>query len=407
MAFTGAVIFGLTYVLVSARRLSWVPLDRPAVALTGAVAAVVTGALTPSDALAAVDTSTLLLLLGVMGMGAFLALDDVFEWLEGILLRRRPTPRRLLGSLVWLAGGLSAIVTNDAACVFLTPVVLRLVRRHELPALPYLLALATAANVGSVATLVGNPQNMLCASLGGLAFREHVVLLAPVAVFGLAIDHVLLVGVFGRRLPEGRLEAPTDVSPISRRARATLVLLGLTAALLVAGTDLAWTATGGFVAMMLVHRRETRMLWGRIDGTLLLFFAGLFVVVEALVKSGVPAEAFRHFALWAPEAGGAAWARVSAIFLVGSNVVSNVPFILVVRDQMASLPDPHLGWELLAMVSTFAGNLTLLGSVANIIVAEGAREIGGLGFVDHLKIGVPLTLLTTAVGTAWLLAWGL
>ena len=97
------------------------------------------------------------------------------------------------------------------------------------------------------------------------------------------------------------------------------------------------------------------------------------------------------------------WARLAAVFLAGSNVVSNVPFILVIREQMASLPDPKLGWELLAMASTFAGNLTLLGSVANIIVAEAARDVGGIGFWPYLRVGLPLALATTAVGTLWLM----
>ena len=132
--------------------------------------------------------------------------------------------------------------------------------------------------------------------------------------------------------------------------------------------------------------------------SLLLFFCGLFVVVEGFVRSGVPAAVFARWPL--ASLGGPA--GLAGVFLVGSNVVSNVPFILVVRDQMASLPDPRLAWELLAMASTFAGNLTLLGSVANIIVAESAREIGGIGFRDYLKVGLPLALVTTALGTAWL-----
>jgi Na+/H+ antiporter NhaD/arsenite permease-like protein len=134
---------------------------------------------------------------------------------------------------------------------------------------------------------------------------------------------------------------------------------------------------------------------------LLLFFAGLFVVVEGLMRSGAPGWFFARFPL-AGDGGLLGWLRLAAIFLVGSNVVSNVPFILVVRDQMATLADPRLGWELLAMTSTFAGNLTLLGSVANIIVAENARELGGIGFREYLAVGLPLAVLTTLGGVIWL-----
>lgn len=402
----GLVVFALAYVLISGRRLSWLPIDRPAGALLGAVAAVAVGALTPREALDAVDAATLLLLLGVMGMGAFLAVDGVFERAERALVRHARTPSRLLGAVVWSAGGLAALITNDAVCVLGAPLVVGLVRRHRLPPLPFLLGLATAANTGSVATLVGNPQNMLCATLGGLAYRDHLLLAGPIAVLSLAANHLLLALVFRRALAEARLEPePTPGEALPVRARVSLLVIAGTAVAYTLGADLAWASAGGFVALMLVHRRDTRALWPHVDGTLLLFFAGLFVVVRAFEVSGAPAWLFARFPLMPGEPGAAAWWRLGGLFVLGSNLVSNVPFILVVRGPMAALPDPRLGWELLAVTSTFAGNLTLLGSVANVIVAEGARELGGLGFLDHLKIGLPLTLISTVIGVAWLLAF--
>ncbi len=402
----GLVVFALTYVLISGRRLAWLPIDRPAGALLGAVAAVAIGALTPREAVAAVDLSTLLLLLGVMGMGAFLAVDGVFDRAARALVRHARTPSRLLGALVWSSGGLAALVTNDAVCVLGAPLVVGLVRRHRLPPLPFLLALATASNTGSVATLVGNPQNMLCASLGGLAYRDHLLLVGPIAVLSLAANHLLLALVFRRALAGARLEPEsTPVEALPVRARVSLLVIAGTAVAYTLGADLAWASAGGFVALMLIHRRDTRALWPHVDGTLLLFFAGLFVVVRAFETSGAPAWLFARFPLMGAETGAAAWWRLGGLFVVGSNLVSNVPFILVVRGPMAGLPDPRLGWELLTVASTFAGNLTLLGSVANVIVAEGARELGGLGFLDHLKVGLPLTLITTAIGIAWLLAF--
>jgi Na+/H+ antiporter NhaD/arsenite permease-like protein len=168
------------------------------------------------------------------------------------------------------------------------------------------------------------------------------------------------------------------------------------------GADLSWAATAGFVALILIHHRDTRLLWSQIDWSLLLFFAGLFVVVDALTRSGVPEWLFTHLPLDNGTGNLGGWLRLSAIFLIGSNVVSNVPFILVVQDRMDALPDPKIGWELLTVASTFAGNLTLLGSVANIIVAESARDIGGIGFVEYLKVGLPLAILTTLLGALWL-----
>jgi Na+/H+ antiporter NhaD/arsenite permease-like protein len=401
MRLTGLGIFAITYVLISARRLPWLRFDRPAAALLGAVATVVLGVLAPSEALASVDGATLLLLFGMMGMGAFLSLDGFFDEIELRLTRVARTPARLLGWVVWGAGVLSALITNDAVCVLGALLVVRTIRRHELPALPFLLALATGANTGSVATLVGNPQNMLCGLLGGLSYRSHLLLMGPVALFGLALNHALLAFVFRRELAAARLAEPALGGVISGRSKLTLAIIALSVVVYTVGGDLAWTAAGGMVALMLVHRRDTRELWPRIDWALLVFFCGLFVVVAGLSKSGAPAAFFARFPLTSGESGMMQWLRLAAIFLVGSNVVSNVPFILVVRDQMAGLANPVLGWELLAMASTFAGNLTLLGSVANIIVAEAGHDVGGIGFWQYLKVGFPLALLTTLFGVAW------
>jgi Na+/H+ antiporter NhaD/arsenite permease-like protein len=210
--------------------------------------------------------------------------------------------------------------------------------------------------------------------------------------------------MFRRELAGVSLRDPGPASPISSKAKLTLAVIGATAVAYTLGGHLAWTAVSGFVLLMLLHRRDTRELWPHIDWTLLLFFAGLFVVVEGFTKSGAPAMFFERFPLASLEDGAWGWWRASGLFLIGSNIVSNVPFILVVRDQMATLADPRLGWELLAMASTFAGNLTLLGSVANIIVAEAGRDLGGIGFWQYLRVGLPLAIATTLMGVAWVLA---
>jgi Na+/H+ antiporter NhaD/arsenite permease-like protein len=287
-------------------------------------------------------------------------------------------------------------------CVLGAPLVVALIRRHALPSLPFLLALAIAANSGSVATLVGNPQNMLCASLGHLDYREHLVMMLPVAIGGLAISHGLLVLLFRRELAQATLKAPAqEARPWQPRILVTLSMIVGTALACTLGGNLPWTITAAFVLLMLLHRRNTRELWERIDWSLLLFFAGLFVAVAGLSASGAPEAFFARVPLSRGQDLGS-WLSLSGVFLVGSNVVSNVPFIVLVGGQMHTLADPKLGWELLAMASTFAGNLTLLGSVANIIVAESAREIGGMGFFQYLRVGFPVALISTLFGVLWL-----
>lgn len=254
---------------------------------------------------------------------------------------------------------------------------------------------------------------MLCGMLGGLTYGRHLWLMAPVAIAGLALNHLLLALTFRRELAKSSLQQPpsahgearseTDSLRLPPGAKVTLTVIGATAVAYTFGGHLAWTAAAGFTALLLLRRRETRSLWGHVDGSLLLFFAALFVVVEGLLASGLPARWFAAFPLATGNDSSHAWFRLSALFLVGSNLVSNVPFILVVRDAMGSLSSPELGWELLTMASTFAGNLTLLGSVANVIVAEAGREVGGIGFFEYLRVGLPLAILTTLIGTFWLL----
>jgi Na+/H+ antiporter NhaD/arsenite permease-like protein len=322
---------------------------------------------------------------------------------------RADTPARLLAAIVWGSGLLSALITNDAVCVLGAPLIVSLIRRHRLPPLPYLLALATAANTGSVATLVGNPQNMLCGILGQLSYRDHLLLAAPIALVGLAINHALLHVAFRKQLQEATLSPADALQTFPRSSLLSLGVIAFTAVVYTLGADLAWTSIAGFVVLLLLRRHNVQPVAQRIDWSLLLFFAALFVVVEGLMHSGVPQQLFARYPLLEaqqPDVANApslvSWLRLSSIFLIGSNLVSNVPFILVVRDQMASLPNPTLAWELLAIASTFAGNLTLLGSVANVIVAESSRSVGSFSFRQHLAVGLPLSLLTTLFGALWI-----
>lgn len=395
--------------LTSLRRLERWGLDRALAVWLGAIALVALGVLSPERALAAVDGSTLVLLLGMMGMGAFLAVDGFFDDLERWLTARVRTPRQLLRYVIWGSGLLAALITNDAVCVLGAPVVVRLIRRHSLPPLPFLLALATSANTGSVATLVGNPQNMLCAMFGGLSYAQHLAAVGPIALLGLALNELWIATSFRDALATSRLE-PVDADgprPSFRAHRATLAILAGTVLLYGLGANLAFTSAAGFLLMCLVRRHDPRRVWPEIDFALLVFFAGLFIAVAGLEASGLPRAFFREVPLRSFGAGLTGRLGLASVFLVGSNIVSNVPFILLVREGMETLDDRWLGWELLAVASTFAGNLTLLGSVANVIVAEAGRDVGGMSFGAYLKVGAPLAIMTTLVGVTWLVGWSM
>jgi Na+/H+ antiporter NhaD/arsenite permease-like protein len=393
-------IFAATYVLVSARRIHFVPLGRPVAALAGAVCMVFVAGMPREEAYRAIDHDTLALLLGMMGIVAYLAAAGFFGMAEGFLLRRFPTPRTLLAGTAVLAGLLSAVLVNDAVCLFLTPVVVLLCRRLNLPYLPFLMAVATSANIGSVATLVGNPQCMILGNLGHLGFREYAGRMAPVAAVALAANTALLVLFYGKALgPPRRLEAPPPAvdRPGIKRA---LVTVALVLAGFFAGLPLGWCGLAGFTLLALLSRADPAPMLRRIDWSVLLFFAGLFVVVRGFAMTGIADRAWEGV----PEPGlGSLGGRavLSAVLAVGSNVVSNVPIVMVVAPKLAAFGGEG-AWHLAAMATTFAGNLTLLGSVANIIVAEGARDHHELGFLEYLKFGALSTAVSLSIGVVML-----
>ena len=404
-------IFGMTYLLLSGRQLRMLPLNRPAAALLGTVLMVACGILTPEQAYHAVDYDTLVLLLGMSLISAYLYLAGFFEWTADWVLRVAKTPQRLLLYLTVTASVLSALLVNDTICLMLTPLVVAVVVRGRLPLLPYLLALAMSANIGSACTLVGNPQNMIIGHMSGIHFTNFCLSLLPVSIAGLAVEYVILRLAFRRTLrsvsmqPAAATEAPER--PLDRRLIAvTLAVIAVVFAGFVAGFNLSWTALAGAALVMVIARRDTHAVFKLVDWNLLFFFAGLFVVVEGLNSTGLPDQVYNRLrGFFGANAGTQAW-NLSWFSVAGSNVFSNVPFVLVAGKWIPGFAHPELMWKVMAMATTFAGNLTILGSVANIIVVESARKHIRIGFWDYAKIGIPVTLLTTALGVAILLLVG-
>src|SRR5947207_9983844 len=200
-----AAIFGITYVLISGRQMKILPLNRPAAALLGAVLMVSTGVMTPQRAYGAVNYDTLVLLLGMMLISAYLYLAHFFEWAADVILKYSHTPGRLLLYLTLTSGILSALLVNDTICLMLTPLVVAVIKRGKLPLLPFLIALATSANIGSVATVVGNPQNMIIGHFSHIPFSEFSWSLVPAAIVGLAINFVICGLVFETSCGKPRL----------------------------------------------------------------------------------------------------------------------------------------------------------------------------------------------------------
>lgn len=399
------VVFCFTYVLIAARRLRWLPIGRPAGALLGAVAMVGLGVLTPKQSYAAINQDTIALLLGMMLITAYLDEAAFFDWVVSRFLAWCRTPWQLLLLVAVLSAVLSAFLVNDTVCLFMTPIVVLTCTRAKLPMGPFLIALATSSNIGSAATLVGNPQNMIIAHLSRLPFLRFLAVAGPAAAVGLLVNVGLLWLYYGRRLPD-RLEveaaaagAQEEQARDPAKLRRVLLVVGLVVLGFLADCDLGYTTLAGACALIVLDRVEPRRAFERVDWTLLVFFCGLFVVVAGLERTGFVERVWTAARPNLDLSTTSGLDLFAVLVVVGSNLVSNVPLVLLTGPYLEGLGAPPLvGWGALAFVSTIAGNLTLIGSVANIIVAEGAKEHYTLGFVEYLRFGLVSTLLVLAAG---------
>jgi len=385
--------------------------DRAGVALVGAAGVLACGLLPFEAAVKAIDFATIGLLLGMMIVVAFLRRAGFFARLAGVALGRVRSPKGLLAVTMLLSGGLSAILVNDVVCLALTPLVLHLTRKLGLDPRPHLVGLAVASNLGSAATLTGNPQNMIIGGLSEISYLRFTAKLAPAALIGLFIGYAVTLIAYRAALAAKNTNGghkaagngASDRVPDGWRHTALLVksLIVTVAAvgLFFAGQSMAIVALGA-AAVLLLDRVNPTKVYAHIDWSLLLMFAGLFVVVKAfeshvLAVSGIESWAGRADPVWA----------LSGLSAALSNVVSNVPAVLLFKPVIAAMPDAarETAWLALAVSSTFAGNLTVLGSVANLIVVEQARKEGvNIGFWDYCRVGIPVTVLTLLVGAAWL-----
>ena len=392
-------IFTAAYVALGLGRVPGLRVDRTGVAIIAATSMVVGGGLAWDDAVRSVDAHTLVLLFGMMIVAAYLRLSGFFSLVTLWAIRRARTPLGLLAAIVGASGVLSALFVNDVVCLVLAPLVLAIARRLGLPPVPYLIALATAANVGSVATLTGNPQNMLVGSFSSVTYRAFLVREAPIALIGLVAVFAVVWLAYRRQLPPGFAEAAPGARhtvhyPIMVK---TLIAVGVMLTAFLAGVPIALVAIAGAACCLVTRRVKPDKVYREVNWGLLVLFVGLFVLTGALERSGFEDDLAR----WATRLGLHRPLVLTIVAAVISNLVSNVPAVLLFKPLIPSLGEPDRAWLILAMASTLAGNLTLLGSVANLIVAEAARAGRvEIGFVEYSRVGVPLTILTLLVG--WL-----
>jgi Na+/H+ antiporter NhaD/arsenite permease-like protein len=285
-------------------------------------------------------------------------------------------------------------------CLAFTPLVLEICEALACDPKPYLLALATSSNIGSVATITGNPQNILIASLSHIGYRQFAARLAPIALIALVINVAVIAIVHRRALATPFPHRDETSRPPARSAdvwKGALVTVAVLVAF-VAGAPPALAALLGGSAMLLTRATDPRKLYAEVDWTLLALFTGLFVVVGGIERAGVAQYLVGFFTAVKSDT---VWG-LTVLSAALSNVVSNVPAVMVLKSSIPHLPHPETAWLTLAMASTLAGNLTLPGSLATIIVVERARERTEITFLDFLAVGLPSALLSLAIGVLWM-----
>jgi Na+/H+ antiporter NhaD/arsenite permease-like protein len=400
------IIFFSSYLVFAVGSFPGTKIDRPAAAIIGAALMFAFRVISPQTGIRSIDFATLVLLFSMMLIAANLHASGFFDWVT-LLFVEHLSPRLLLPSVIFVSGILSAFLVNDIVCLLMAPLVVRICREMSVRATPYLLALATASNIGSAATITGNPQNILIGSTSGIPYRDFLFHLGPVALAGLFADWLVLHLIYMR--PSMRRSQPEQtlsgsvMDPIvikKRRLVFPLVITSLVLAGFLWGAPPALVAAIGG-AILLVHPEfHPRDIYGNIDWALLVFFTGLFLIVGAVEQAGIAqqmlliAEHLNLQNLWI----------FSAVTALLSNIVSNVPAVILLKDLAPHYSNTHLFWLMLAMTSTLAGNLTITGSVANIIVVEKSRADSPITFMDYLRAGVPVTIITMVLGVLWLKA---
>jgi Na+/H+ antiporter NhaD/arsenite permease-like protein len=395
------------FIAYAALAIGYVPvlrLDRTGAAFVGAVAFVFVGVLSSHEAFLAQDYETLVLLFSMMLIVSFLVNSGILGRLDR-LLRRLVTGRRaLLWTVVAASGLFSAFFINDVVCLVLTPIVISLARHRRWNPVPFLLAVAMASNIGSVMTPVGNPQNIFIAAASKISYARFVTALAPVSLVGLVILGLYLEWSFrgrwegaGEPVAEPALPAAQPPPIQAYVLWRTVAVLGAVLVAFWVGLPMAQVAAAGAALLLLTRRTTRRAVFALVDWDLLVLFISLFVLTAGARKVGIIETIYGQMTVLRPDH----FLSFSALTLLLSNVVSNVPAVFFLGQVIPGLPRPESSWLLTAMVSTLAGNLTLIGSIANLIVVEKARSKVSIDFWTYTRVGLPVTALTLAAGLGY------
>jgi Na+/H+ antiporter NhaD/arsenite permease-like protein len=396
------LIVGITFIGIAVGRYPIIRSNRTTIALMGVALLVLTKQIHFNQISSYLDFNTLILLFSMMILNANLKFSGFFNLASKALIHYAKTPRFFLAVEILLVGFLSALFLNDTICLMFTPLILSLMEKLKRNPIPYLIALAMASNVGSTATLTGNPQNMIVGVASGLSYLEFAMALTPIALLGLVVIWWVLVKTYTFEFmqpfpPATEIDSETETSKPTL-IKTSVIILGMLIAMLL-GVPVSLAAFLAANGLLITRRYQPHMVFAEFDWSLLVFFGSLFVVSGSLETSGAMNLIFEP-EIWIDRI--QIW-NLSLISGVLSNLVSNVPAVLLLKPVVLMMSDARLGWLTLAASSTLAGNLTLLGSVANLIVAESAaRWRVNLSFWEYTKTGIIITVITLVISIAWL-----
>jgi Na+/H+ antiporter NhaD/arsenite permease-like protein len=399
---TTIIIVAITFIGIAIGKLPVIKTNRTTISLIGVALLIFTNQVDFSKIQTYIDFDTIILLFSMMIINANLKMAGFFVVIDQGLSRLIKTPRTFLAIEIFTVGILSALFLNDTICLMFTPFIVTLVFNLNRNPFPYLVALATAANLGSVATLTGNPQNMIIGVASGISYLDFTLALLPIALSGMGVIWLVIVKMYPFEFRKGeKLKPQPNFSHPVQKPLLTKSLV-ITSGLLIAFLSGAPIAMASFIAasiLLVTRRHKPEAVFAEFDWTLLVFFAAMFILSGSLETSGVTTTLIDLNSL----AKQATIFNLTLITGVLSNLISNVPAVLLLKPVVASMENARLGWLTIAAASTLAGNLTLLGSVANLIVAEIAERWRiDLNFWEYTKSGAIITILSLAISVLWL-----
>jgi len=408
MQLTALIIFIITYIGIIFTRLPGINIDRPSAAFFGAVAMVVFGVLSLDEAMAAIDYNTIVLLLGMMIIISTLQLDGFFSLIAEKTLSWSRTPSRLLVMITFVTGIASAFLVNDAVVLLFTPVIITICRVSKLNPVPYLIAEILSSNIGSAMTITGNPQNMLIGMNSDIDYATFFYKLLPVSMLGMAMIVVVVRWFYRSHFRNGNVIA---VQPNTFEYRyqsmkiSVPIFLGVVVLFFlgkIIGLSIPVIAISGAALILIFGKVRPSEVIKNVDWVLLLFFATLFIVVEGAVKAGTM-DFFIHSSVLSDDLDGIV--KLHGLSLIMSQIVSNVPYTVMMLPVLKPISSELL-WLTLASASTLAGNATIIGAMANLIVIESAERMNvQIKFWEFFKIGIVATLLSFVISISILWMW--